>query len=206
MLSLNKRFSRNYSAQVSYTLAHSRGNTSGDGVPRSDFQVLDDMHLELNDGPTRFDNRHNFVVSGRALVPHTGGLNVSWVARALSGSPFSLTNGDIDPDRNGTQAEPLPAGAYSGSGDNPFTAKGYQPRRNGAYGPAFFETDARIGYSVRIANQRRVELFADIFNVTNRTNFSNPSGNQASRSFLLLTDYSTSYTPRKLQIGARIEF
>ena len=206
MLSLNKRFSRNYSAQVSYTLAHSRGNTSGDGVPRSDFQVLDDMHLELNDGPTRFDNRHNFVVSGRALVPHTGGLNVSWVARALSGSPFSLTNGDIDPDRNGTQAEPLPAGAYSGSGDNPFTAKAYQPRRNGAYGPAFFETDARIGYSVRIANQRRVELFADIFNVTNRTNFSNPSGNQASRSFLLLTDYSTSYTPRKLQIGARIEF
>jgi hypothetical protein len=41
-------------------------------------------------------------------------LNVSWVARALSGSPFSLTNANIDPDRNGTQAEPLPEGQYSG--------------------------------------------------------------------------------------------
>ena len=30
--------------------------------------------------------------AARRCVPHTGGLNVSWVARALSGSPFSLTN------------------------------------------------------------------------------------------------------------------
>ena len=206
MLSLNKRFSNNYSAQVSYTLSYSRGNTSGNGVPTSGFQVLDDMHLELNEGPSSFDTRHNFVVSGRALVPHTGGLNLSWVARALSGSPFSLTNSDIDPDRNGTQAEPLPAGDYAGNGNNAFAVKNYKAQRNGAYGPGFFEMDARVGYSVRVTNQRRVELFADIFNVTNRTNFINPSGNQASQQFLLLTDYSTSYTPRKLQIGARIEF
>jgi len=206
MLSLNKRFSHSYSAQVSYTLAYSRGNTTGNGVPASGFQVLDDMHLELNEGPTSFDTRHNFVVSGRALVPHTGGLNLSWVARALSGSPFSLTNGNIDPDRNGTQAEPLPAGNYSGNGQNAFTVKNYEARRNGAYGPGFVQLDARVGYSVRLTNQRRVELFADIFNATNRTNFLNPTGNQASAQFLLLTGYSTSYTPRKLQIGARLEF
>ena len=51
--------------------------------------------------------RHNFTVSGTALVPHTHGLNLSWVARALSGLPFSLTNGAVDPDLNGIQAEPL---------------------------------------------------------------------------------------------------
>ena len=84
MVQLDKRFSNNYSARVSYTLAHSRGNTSGSGVAGSGFQVLDDMHLELNEGPTAFDQRHNFVVSGTALVPHTGGLNFSWVMRALS--------------------------------------------------------------------------------------------------------------------------
>ena len=115
-LSFNKRFSQNYSARVSYTLAYSRGNISGNGVAASAFQVLDDLHLELNEGPSKFDTRHNFVVSGQALVPHTGGLNASWVARALSGSPFSLTNANIDPDRNGTQAEPLAAGSYTGSG------------------------------------------------------------------------------------------
>ena len=92
------------------TLAKSRGNTSGNGAPLSNYQIGSDMHLELNQGPTDFDNRHNFTVSGTALIPHTGGLNLSWVARALSGRPFSLTNGNVDPDLNGIQAEPLPAG------------------------------------------------------------------------------------------------
>ena len=27
------------------------------------------MNLDLNEGPTDFDRRHNLVVSGRALVP-----------------------------------------------------------------------------------------------------------------------------------------
>jgi Carboxypeptidase regulatory-like domain len=206
LLSVNKRFSNNYSARVSYTLAYSRGNTSGNGVAASGFQVLDDLHLDLNEGPSAFDTRHNFVVSGQALVPRTGGLNVSWVARALSGSPFSLTNANIDPDRNGTQAEPLPEGSYSGNGTDAFTVKNYKSERNGAYGPGFFELDARLGYHVSLSNRRRVEAFVDLFNLTNRTNFLNPTGNQASTQFLLLTAYSTSYTPRKVQVGARFEF
>ena len=52
MLQMKKRFSHNYSAQVSYTYGKSRGNTSGNGAPGSNFQVGDDMHLELNEGPT----------------------------------------------------------------------------------------------------------------------------------------------------------
>ena len=206
LLALNKRFSNNYSARVSYTYAHSRGNTSGNGVPASGFQVLDDMHLELNEGPSSFDVPHNFVVSGTALVPRTGGLNVSWVARALNGQPFSLTNANIDPDRNGTQAEPLAPGQYSGNGADAYTVKNYKARRNGAYGPGFFEMDARLGYRVGLAGHKRIEAFVDIFNVTNRANFANPTGNQASAQFLLLNAYNTSYTPRKLQVGARLEF
>ena len=45
-----------------------------------------------------------------------------------------------------------------------------------------------------------------MFNLTNRTNFANPTGNQASAQFLLLSAYSTSYAPRKLQLGARFVF
>ena len=207
LIAFNKRFSHNYSARVSYTLAYSRGNTSAAGIAGSGFQVLEDMHLELNEGPTNFDTRHNFVVSGQALVPRTGGLNVSWVVRALSGSPFSLTNNTIDPDRNGSQSEPLPAGDYSGTGADAYTVKGYKSQRNGAYGPGFFNADLRFGYRLPIAPDRRLEIFADLFNVTNRTNFANPSGNQgAPASFLILNSYSTSYAPRKLQIGARVQF
>lgn len=206
MLQFKKRFSHNYSTQVSYTLGKSRGNTSGNGAPLSNFQVLDDMHLELNEGPTDFDNRHNFTVSGTALVPHTGGLNVSWVARALSGRPFSLSNANVDDDLNGILAEPLPVAEYSGTGADAYTVKHYKAERNGAYGPGFFSLDMRVGYALRVQGRRRLELSADVFNLTNRTNFANPTGNQASAQFLLLTAYSTSYTPRKLQVGARLEF
>jgi hypothetical protein len=206
MMQFDKRFSHNYSARVSYTLAHSRGNTSGAGIAGSNYQVLDDMHLELNEGPTNFDQRHNLVLSGMAVVPRTGGLNFSWVARALSGSPFSLTNGNIDQDRNGTSAEPLNPGDYSGTGANAYTVKGYQAQRNGAYGPGFFQTDLRAGYRFNLGHARRLNAFVDMFNITNRVNFAIPSGNQANPTFLVLTGYSTSYTPRKIQAGVRFEF
>jgi hypothetical protein len=211
LIAFNKRFSHNYSARVSYTLAYSRGNTSGNGVAGSGFQVLDDMHLELNEGPSSFDTRHNLVLSGQALVPKTGGLNLSWVIRALSGSPFSLTNNNIDPDRNGSSSEPLAAGDYTSTSTTPgavlYTVNGYESKRNGAYGPGFFNADVRLGYRLPAGNGRRVEVFADIFNVTNHTNFANPSGNSGNAAtFLVLNSYSTSYAPRKLQIGARFQF
>jgi hypothetical protein len=206
MLQLKKRFSNNYSAQVSYTYGSSRGNTTGNGAPASNFQVGQDMNLDLNHGPTDFDIPNNFTFSGTALVPRTHGLNLSWVARALSGSPFSLTNPAIDPDQNGIQAEPLAAGSYSGTGTNAYTVKNYTSERNGARGPGFFELDMRFGYKFPLTAGRTLEIAADVFNLTNRTNFLNPSGNQTSSTFLVLTDYSTSYTPRKLQIGARLAF
>jgi len=206
MLQLKKRFSNNFSSQVSYTLAKSRGNTSGNGAAGSNFQVGNDLRLDQNEGPSDFDNRHNFTFSGVAMIPKTGGLNLSWVARAISGRPFSLTNGNVDPDLNGIQAEPLPVGNYAGSGANAFTVKNYKAERNGAYGPGFFSLDMRVGYAIRIPGNRRIELSADIFNVTDRTNFANPTGNQASAQFLLLTAYSTSYTARKAQVGVRVEF
>jgi hypothetical protein len=209
MLQLKKRYSHNFSAQVSYAYGHSRGNTSGNGAPASNFQVGQEMHLELNEGPTDFDVKHNLTVSGTALVPHTYGLNVSWVARALSGSPFSLTNSSVDPDLNGIQAEPLAAGNYTaaaGSSDT-FTLKDYKAERDGARGPGFFELDMRVGYRFPLSKNRRVEIAADVFNLTNHVNYANPGGNQNTAStFLVLTGYSTSYTPRKLQLGARIQF
>jgi hypothetical protein len=208
MLQLKKRYSHNFSAQVSYAYGHSRGNTSGNGAPASGFQVGQDMHLELNEGPTDFDIKHNLTVSGVALVPHTHGLNVSWVARALSGSPFSLINSAVDPDLNGIQAEPLPAGNYSASAtSDTFTLKNYKAERDGARGPGFFELDMRLGYRVPFGHNRRVEIALDGFNLTNHVNYANPGGNQNTAStFLVLTGYSTSYTPRKLQIGARVQF
>ena len=144
-------------------------------------------------------------MSGSAIVPKTGGLTVAWIARALSGSPLTIIDSTIDTDRNGTLADPLAAGTYAGTGANAIEVD-FDGGRNGAYGPGFFSLDMRFGYAFRLGGNRRLEVSADVFNMTNRTNFDNPTGNQASAQFLLLTAYSTSYTPRKAQVGLRLEF
>jgi hypothetical protein len=203
---VEKRYSNNWSTRVSYTLSYSRGNTTGSGVPTSGFQQLDDMRLDLNQGPTNFDRRHNLVVSGSALVPRTGGMTLSWVARALSGSPFSLFDNTIDQDRNGSSSEPLAAGTYSGTGENAYTVDNYKSERNGAYGPGFFKLDIRAGYRFRLRPQTTLDAFVEVFNLTDRVNYDNPSGNSASANFLILDGYSTSTNPRAIQIGFRIGF
>ena len=206
MLQAEKRFSNNWSARVSYTLSSSRGNTTGSGVPTSGFQVLDNLNLDLNEGPTSFDRRHNLVISGTAIVPRTGGMTLSWIARALSGSPFSLFDNTVDLDRNGNTGEPLPAGTYSGEGEDAYTVDDYASERNGAYGPGFFKLDIRAGYRFTLQGTRTVDAFVEVFNVTDRVNFGNPSGNIASDSFLILDGLVTSTNPRLVQIGFRIGF
>ena len=100
----------------SYTLSSARGNTSAQRLRRDQLPDRSGSEPDLNEGPSDFDRRHNFVVSGRMLVPYTHGMTFSWVARALSGLPFTLTNNTIDVDRNGTLFDPIAAGTYTGAG------------------------------------------------------------------------------------------
>jgi hypothetical protein len=207
---VERRFANNFSVRASYTLSYARGNNSANGQAASNFQVGQDLNLALNEGPTDFDRRHNFVLSGRALVPYTKGMTFSWVARALSGLPFSLTNNLIDADRNGTAFDPIGTGTYTGAGtaaaDN-YTVEDYNGKRNGARGPGFFQLDTRFGYRLRLGEERTLDVSADVFNLTNRANFANPSGNQgAPATFLVLSALRDGATPRTLQVGVRLGF
>jgi TonB dependent receptor/TonB-dependent Receptor Plug Domain len=204
---LDKRFSSSYAARVAYTVSYARGNTRANGIPQSPFQVLDDLNLEANEGPTVEDRTHNLTVSGVFAVPKTGGLTVSGVARALSGLPITITNGNVDPDRNGTQAEPVEAGTYRGAGDLPYEVD-FDGTIGGARGPWFFKLDMRVGYVFRFGN-KSIEPFAEIFNVTNRANFGMPTnfGNQADPQFLNFTQTLVGNSnPRLVQVAARFTF
>jgi len=205
---LEKRFSNAFSMRMSYTLAYARGNNSGNGFPASNFQVGQNLNLDLNEGPTDFDRRHNLVVSGRALVPFTHGMTFSWVARALSGLPFTLLNNDVDVDRNGTLFDPLPAGTYSGTAArDTYTVKDYDGTRNGARGPGFFQLDTRFGYRLNLKQRRTLDVSADLFNLTNRANFGFPGTNQGSAAtFLALSSLRDGATPRTAQVGIRFGF
>ncbi len=54
---------------------------------------------------------------------------------------------------------------------------------------------------------RTLDLSADVFNLTNRANFANPSGNQgALATFLVLSALRDGAAPRTLQVGVRYGF
>jgi hypothetical protein len=196
-----------YRFRVSYTLGNSRGNTSGQGIPVSNLQFLNDMNLNENEGPTDVDRRHNLVLSGAVIIPKTGGLTFSTVARFLSGSPFTVQDTTTDPNQNGILFDPLPAGSYSGAtGNVDSITVDNAGGRNGAYGPSFFQWDMRLGYQVRVRGSSRVDLFGECFNVTNRANFANPTGDRFSTNFLVVTGLRPGGVPRTFQLGARFVF
>ena len=210
---VDKRFSRGFGVRTSYTLAYSRGNSSGNGAPQLLLQRLDEPRLDENHGPTDFDRRHNFVISGTARVPRTGGLTISGVARALSGLPFTIVDSRTDGDRNGILFDFVPAGTYSGSGRDALVVD-YNGKRNGAYGPGLVQLDARAAYQVSVGSERSIEVLAELFNVTNRAAFDNPvtlvSGHPAAdrrlADFLVLRTLRPGAIARTGQIGIRFGF
>jgi hypothetical protein len=92
-----------------------------------------------------------------------------------SGTPFTLTDSTTDPNRNGFFEEPLPAGTYSGTGQNSITVEN-TGSIHGARGPAYSLWNMRAGYRFRLPGNRTLQAHVDIFNVTNHANFNNPTG------------------------------
>jgi hypothetical protein len=68
----------------------------------------------------------------------------------------------------------------------------------------------RVGYRIDLGGGRTLDVFGDIFNVTNRANFASPSGNMAvsnTANFLNLTEtLQGNSNPQLLQLGARFAF
>ena len=101
-----------------YTLSYSRGNTSAPARPRADSRSstisisTSTRGRRTSIGVTLRRERHG-------AGAEDGRPDVSWVARALSGLPFTILNNQIDPDRNGTLAEPLPAGCTAARASTP---------------------------------------------------------------------------------------
>lgn len=204
-MQLEKRYSRNWSARLSYALSSARGNTEASGTDTNPFQLGADPRLDLNQGPLPFDRRHNVVLSGRVEVPGTKGLTVSGVTRWMSGAAFTIHDTSTDPDQNSFLFDPLPAGSYSGTGLNAITVDN-KGGRSGARGPTFKQTDMRFGYRFRISGDRTVDAFMEVFNIFNNANFENPTGDRRSADFLRVTSLRGGGFPRQAQFGVRMGF
>jgi hypothetical protein len=51
-----------------------------------------------------------------------------------------------------------------------------------------------------------VEAFGELYNLTNRANFANPTGDRFSTDFLRVNQLRAGGIPRTLQLGARFQF
>jgi hypothetical protein len=215
-VSIDKRFSRGFQFKGAYTLSKGRGNTSGSGTPTANFQLLDDLRLDLNEGPTDFDRRHNFVVSGLWQIPHTRGLMISAIMRALSGTPFTILDTRVDADKNGINFDPLPAGDYRTTrmfpnGETLTFEYENEGGRNGAVLPGFFSLDLRLAYKYNFTETIQAGFTFEAFNVTNRTNFDEAVLPAAFSNFTAGTNpdflvQTGAKPPRTLQLGFRVSF
>jgi hypothetical protein len=206
-LSVEKRYSNGYSVRGGYSKGYTRGISGGQGdTPQ--FQKNDQLNADQMFGKNGVDRKHVFTMSGRMEIPKTRGLTFSGTLRAMTGSGMTLQDDNIDADQNGILFEPLPAGSYSTAATYGMTDVEFDGKRNGAYGPGYFQLDVRLGYRARLGGRRTLDIFGEAFNVTDRANFGNPGTNRrVATDFLRYTGLvgGTGF-PRQLQLGLRLGF
>jgi hypothetical protein len=199
---------------MSYAYSRGRGNVGTGQTDTPVSQFLGDLNLDNDYGPTNVDRPHILTLTGTYDVPRTGGLKLSGVFRARSGTPFTLVNSTFDHDRNGSTAnEYLAAGTYTGAAPDanaphiiPYTVE-YKGGRAGGRNPTFRQFDLRAGYRIQLGGGRTLDAFLDVFNLTNRANFAGPSTDQRlPATFLRLRDVSDEGPTRTAQINIRYGF
>ncbi|HEX6164219.1 MAG TPA: TonB-dependent receptor [Vicinamibacterales bacterium] len=209
-----KRYSNNWQARISYAYSRGRGNVPTGQADTAISQFLGDLRLDNDYGPTAVDRPHILTLTGSYDVPRTGGLKLSGVFRARSGTPITLTNQALDSDSNGAVTnEYLAPGTYTGAAPDanaphviPYTVE-YEGGRAGGRGPGYAQFDLRAGYRIRLGGARTLDAFLDVFNVTNRANFANPSTDQRlPATFLRLRDVSDEGPTRTAQLNFRLGF
>jgi hypothetical protein len=209
-LSFEKRYANSWSGRVSYSLSKSRG-TAEDQSDKDTYQKLTDLNLDEWAGPSSVDRRHVLSLNGHTEIPKTGGATLSATMRYMSGSPFTIFNSNIDVDQNGELTDPSPAGTYNGTAAGNILMTGVKNKggRNGAIGPDYFQLDLRAGWRGKLRREdRAIEIFLDIFNITNRANFNNPSGDErVTSTFLVLNSLrGGGGFPRQAKLGVRYSF
>jgi hypothetical protein len=87
----------------------------------------------------------------------------------------------------------------------------FDGRRNGPRGADYFQIDLRASWHHAVGRGKALDLFVDIFNLTNRTNFDNPGVTNRDAgvptTFLVLRNlYGGSGFPHQALLGARFSF
>jgi hypothetical protein len=214
-VSLRKRYSHRHHFMVSYTLSKAE-DTSADYqsffIPQDNGRGRDPNNPnglplgfdpQAERGPSLQDQRHRFVFSGG--VDLGAGFSLSSIVTLASGRPYNILAGaDLNGDGNGGATAP----------DRPrrniadqATAVG----RNAGSLPNQYNADLRVAKRVALGTGARLDLMVEMFNLFNRTNFTNVdniygTGPFPGNALPTFGQFTEAAPPFQAQLAARISF
>ena len=222
MLSLNRRFSRNWSALANYTWSHCLNHGEKDQDITNQYQNPADRDAEW--GNCSLDRRHLFNLSMVARTPRfgskwlralAGNWGLSQIFTYRSGSPLTITSGADNSltaagmDRPNVIADPH---VDAPTINRWFNVSAFQANSAGTYGnagrgilfgPSAWNFDFALWRIVPIREGVSTDLRFEAFNLFNHARFGDPATNIRSGTFGRIT---TAADPRILQLAFKVTF
>jgi outer membrane receptor protein involved in Fe transport len=212
---LERRFSKGFSALFTYTYSHSIDNFVG--------QVND---LRAERGNDYLDMRHRFTAFGNYELPFAKGkkgvaafLAQGWRINAIAvlatGLPFNITNssarantGTADrPDVTCDPTQGFQQSVYQWFNTTCFAAQPLYTfgnlARNFLHGPGRRQLDLSLHREFRPMEGLRIQFRAEAFNITNTPAFGAPGAGFGSSTFGVI---SSAGLPRNIQLGLKMLF
>ncbi|MFN0138897.1 MAG: hypothetical protein ACKVQW_02270, partial [Pyrinomonadaceae bacterium] len=155
-LSLRRRFADRFQFEANYTLANNRDDDSNERS-FSRQTTLNPFNLQLEEGPSKQDVRHNLNISGLYDLGH--GFTLSAILVTRSGFPYTaiVEDGtDTNNDLNDANERVVINGVISD--------------RFAFRQPNFVNLDVRLLKAFRFGETKRLEFSAEVYNVTRNTN------------------------------------
>ena len=193
-VTVNKHFSHGLQFLSSYTYSKSLDYNS---LSTGETYILQNAYNPRGDyGPSEFDVRHRFVLSGFYQLPFhgnrlVGGWEVGTVFQAQSGNPLNPTTSittpislTVRPDVTGpikVTGDPFdwfgPIATFAAEFKSPCVAGVCHPgnlSRDAVTGPGFVNTDFSVIKNTKVTEKVNVQFRGEMFDVFNHPNFGNP--------------------------------
>jgi hypothetical protein len=234
---VTKRFSQGLHFQGAYTWSKALDTESATIAGELSGTTVQDPYENLLDwGPAAFHTGHTFTGSASYRFPwgenmsgiaggFARGWQVSGIVTASEGRPFSVSsNGALTHSlvRFGVRPDLAPGGNPNpvlGGVEQYFDPLQFVPQRRGYFGnlgrntlvgPGLLKVDLSVVKDVTLGGTRTLQLRAEVFNLFNRANFSNPNGDLFNaRGARLATAgriTNTTTTARQGQVAVRFAF
>ena len=226
---LNYRATNGLTLTTSYTWSHNLDDTDG----YLGFSAVSPLYVydtRLNKGNSTLDQRNVFVASAlyelpfghghmfgsnwnRGLELVAGGWQMNTIVQAATGTPFSVVynqyNGNYSlraSSRGPVQTPRSITGAYVvNTFIQPPAGQDGNVGRNSIYGPGLATGDVSLFKTLHLTERVGSELRAEIYNVTNTPQFTNPDSNPADGTFGLIAG-TRQASERQMQMAVRFTF